>query len=137
MEKAIADRIRRLSYGNKHGSNNNITNSNNCKVDKNFNPNLRYPKNLIKFSRPVRKAIHPTQKPVALLEYLIKTYTLENEVVFDNCAGSFSTAIACLNTKRGFIGIEKEQNYFEIGCNRIFNKCNELDICTKNISIKK
>jgi len=63
--------------------------------------------------------LHPTQKPVALLEYLIKTYTLENETVLDNCMGSGSTGIACINTKRNFIGIEKDDKYFEIAKKRI------------------
>ena len=65
------------------------------------------------------KGVHPTQKPVALLEYLIKTYTLEGETVLDNCIGSGSTGIACLNTKRNFIGIEKDDKYFEIAKKRI------------------
>ena len=63
--------------------------------------------------------MHPTQKPVALLEYLIKTYTLENETVLDNCMGSGSTGVACVNTKRNFIGIEKVPNYFNIAKQRI------------------
>ena len=62
---------------------------------------------------------HPTQKPVSLLEYIIKTYTLEGETVLDNCAGSGSTAIACINTNRNFIGIEKDDKYFEIAKKRI------------------
>jgi len=65
--------------------------------------------------------LHPTQKPVALLEYLIKTYTNEGETVLDNCAGSFSTAIACINTGRRFIGYELDEKYFEIGKNRILD----------------
>ena len=63
--------------------------------------------------------LHPTQKPVKLLEYLIKTYTKEGEVVLDNCMGSGSTGVACLNINRKFIGIEKDEKYFEIACNRI------------------
>ena len=63
--------------------------------------------------------IHPTQKPVELLEYLIKTYTLEGEIVLDNTMGSGSTGIACINTKRNFIGIEKDDKYFEIAKKRI------------------
>ena len=78
----------------------------------------RYPKNLIKFNRDKDK-LHPTQKPVALLEYLAKTYTLENEIVLDNCMGSGSTGIACINTNRKFIGIEKEEKYFNIAKERI------------------
>ena len=63
--------------------------------------------------------LHPTQKPVALLEYLIKTYTLEGEMVLDNTMGSGSTGVACINTKRDFIGIEKDDKYFEIAKKRI------------------
>jgi len=63
--------------------------------------------------------LHPTQKPVDLLEYLIKTYTLEGETVLDNCMGSGSTGVACVNTKRNFIGIEKDDKYFEIAKKRI------------------
>lgn len=64
-------------------------------------------------------SLHPTQKPVALLEYLIKTYTNENELVLDNCMGSGSTGIACINTNRRFIGIEKDDKYFNIAKERI------------------
>jgi len=71
------------------------------------------------FSRGKEKVSHPTQKPVALLEYLIKTYTLENETVLDNCMGSGSTGVACKNLNRHFIGIEKDDKYFEIAKNRI------------------
>ena len=77
-----------------------------------------YPNSILDFKSET-KTIHPTQKPVALLEYLIKTYTLEGETVLDNCAGSFSTAIACLNTKRSFIGIEKDAHYFQVGKDRV------------------
>jgi DNA modification methylase len=62
---------------------------------------------------------HPTQKPVPLLEYLIKTYTLEGETVLDNCMGSGSTGVACMNTGRKFIGIEMDDNYFTIAKQRI------------------
>jgi len=68
--------------------------------------------------------IHPTQKPVTLFEYLIKTYTNEGDTVLDNCAGSGTTAIACLNTKRQFIVMEKEQKYYDMILKRVadFNK---------------
>ena len=80
----------------------------------------RYPKHLIEFSNASRKNhFHPTQKPTALLEYLIKTYTNEGETVLDNCMGSGSTGVACINTGRNFIGIEKEEKYFEIAKSRI------------------
>ena len=77
-----------------------------------------YPKTILTFPSEGRPQ-HPTQKPVALLEYLIKTYTLENETVLDNCMGSGSTGVACLNTKRDFIGIEKDDKYIEIAKKRI------------------
>jgi len=80
-----------------------------------------YPINLLKFARGNHKNIHPTQKPVALLKYLIKTYTNENEIVLDNCMGSGSTGVACLETDREFIGIEKDQTYFDIAQQRIAN----------------
>ena len=66
-------------------------------------------------------SLHPTQKPVALLEYLIKTYTNEGETVLDNCMGSGSTGVACVNTNRNFIGIELDENYFNIAKERINN----------------
>ena len=76
-----------------------------------------YPKSVLSFK--VEVGLHPTQKPVDLLEYLIKTYTNENEVVLDFTAGSFSTGVACLNTNRKGIMIEMDENYFNIGVNRI------------------
>lgn len=63
--------------------------------------------------------VHPTQKPVALMEYLIRTYTNEGDVVMDNCMGSGTTGVACINTGRGFIGIERDPDYFQIAENRI------------------
>ena len=84
--------------------------------------NKKYPKSILEFSNANQKGkIHPTQKPIALLEYLIKTYTNENETVLDNCAGSMSTVIAALNTKRNCIAIEKDTKYFEIGKERVTN----------------
>lgn len=79
-----------------------------------------YPTHVLKFnSVNSNSRQHPTQKPVSLLEYLIKTYTNEGETVLDNCAGSGSTGIAALNTGRKFIGIEKDRKYFDVMCNRI------------------
>lgn len=77
-----------------------------------------YPKNILKFKRDLPN-IHPTQKPVSLLEYLIKTYTNEGDLVLDNCMGSGSTGVACLNTNRNFIGIELDEDYFKIAKERI------------------
>ena len=83
------------------------------------NNGFRYPKRVLKFNR--QTGLHPTQKPVALLEYLIKTYTNENETVLDFTFGSCSTGVACLNTNRKFIGIELDDNYFDIGAERMRN----------------
>lgn len=80
---------------------------------------LRYPQSVQFFC--VERGLHPTQKPVALLEYLIKTYTNENETVLDFTAGSGSTGVACLNTNRKFIGIELDDKYFDIAKERIEN----------------
>ena len=76
------------------------------------------PKNIIKFDA-IKKKQHPTQKPVDLMEYLIKTYTNENETVLDFTMGSGSTGVACVNTNRNFIGIEMDDSYFEIAQQRI------------------
>ena len=83
------------------------------------------PQSILKYSKP-SKSLHPTQKPVALCEYLIKTYTLPGEVVLDNCIGSGTTAIACINTGRNFIGIEIEEKYVKIARERI-EKHKKLD----------
>ena len=77
-----------------------------------------YPKDVLNFG-VVMRPIHPTQKPVELLEYLIKTYTNEGETVLDNCMGSGSSGIACVNTNRNFIGMELDEKYFNIAVNRI------------------
>ena len=80
----------------------------------------RYPIDVQVFAKDTQKEkYHPTQKPVALLEWLIKTYTNKGELVLDNCMGSGSTGVACVNTGRDFIGIEKDKKYFEIAKNRI------------------
>ncbi|HED05652.1 MAG TPA: site-specific DNA-methyltransferase, partial [Ignavibacteria bacterium] len=82
----------------------------------------RYPKAILEISNASQKgAVHPTQKPVALMEYLIKTYTNEGETVLDFTMGSGTTGVACKNLNRNFIGIEKDEKYFEIAENRINN----------------
>ena len=84
-----------------------------------------YPTQILEYKYDKQK-LHPTQKPVALLEYLIKTYTDEEEIVLDNCMGSGSTGVACVNTNRKFIGIELEEKYFEIAKNRIKEARNNI-----------
>jgi site-specific DNA-methyltransferase (adenine-specific) len=78
----------------------------------------RYPLTVVDFTRD-RDKVHPTQKPVALMEYLIKTYTNPGDTVLDNCMGSGTTGVACVNTGRSFIGIEKDPGYFAIAQSRI------------------
>jgi site-specific DNA-methyltransferase (adenine-specific) len=76
-----------------------------------------YPRTILRYAQ--QTGHHPTQKPVPLLEYLIRTYTLLGETVLDNTMGSGSTGVACVNTQRNFIGIEKDANYYDIACSRI------------------
>ena len=83
----------------------------------NRDPNTRHPSSVQKFN--VQRGIHPTQKPVALMEYLIKTYTNEGETVLDFTMGSGTTGVACVNLGRSFIGIEMDENYFNIASDRI------------------
>ena len=79
-----------------------------------------YPRSLLEFSNANNKSkVHPTQKPVPLFEYLIRTYTNENETILDNCMGSGTTAIACLNTNRNYIGFELDETYFDLANERI------------------
>ena len=102
------------TYGNININNATITNT-----------GTRYPKSVISFSNGKSGKVHPTQKPVTLMEYLIKTYTNEGELVLDNCIGSGTTAIACINTNRNYIGFELDKGYFEIAQNRIINHSSE------------
>ena len=104
----------------------NLGNNNYGKFASHTNPSAnregdtkKYPRQLLEFKRP-HPPIFPTQKPVDLCEYLIKTYTNESEVILDNCMGSGSTGVACLNTNRRFVGIELDEKYF-IAKNRIEN----------------
>lgn len=83
----------------------------------------RNPITVLKFNR--ERGLHPTQKPVALLEYLVKTYTNEGDTVLDNCMGSGTTGVACANTGRRFIGIEKDDHWFEVARDRIERAFNE------------
>ena len=80
----------------------------------------KYPTSIMKFQKPHPSVcVHPTEKPVALLEYLVKTYTNEGDTVLDNCMGSGSTGVACQNTNREFIGMELDEKYYKIACERL------------------
>lgn len=86
-----------------------------------------YPKSILTFGSEF-KGVHPTQKPVSLCEYLIKTYTNEGDTVLDNCTGSGTTAIACISTNRNYIGFELDKTYFDIANKRIENHKNTYNI---------
>lgn len=89
---------------------------------RNADDGTRFPKSVIKINKSINKNLHPTQKPVELLEYLVKTYTDENMLVLDNTMGVGSTGVACKNTNRKFIGIELDEEYFNIASKRILDK---------------
>ena len=94
------------------------------KASNNYSNKKRYPKNVLTFNNRAKELnssqrVHPTQKPVALFEYLIKTYTNEGETVLDNCMGSGTTAIACMNTNRNYIGFELDEDYHKLSEKRI------------------
>jgi len=91
------------------------------KVNKNWKQEItytNYPVSVLNYNN-VTRSIHPTQKPIDLCEYLIKTYTNEGDLVLDNCMGSGTTAIAAINTKRHYIGIEQNKDYYDIASKRI------------------
>tara|TARA_R100000231_G_scaffold29289_1_gene26020 strand:+ start:30 stop:806 length:777 start_codon:yes stop_codon:yes gene_type:complete len=105
----------------------------NSKLSKDYNNTKSHPTDLISISRQqaecnVINRVHPTQKPVALMEYLIRTYTNENETVLDFTMGSGTTCIACKNTNRNYIGIEKDEKYFEIASKRINSHQQQLSL---------
>ena len=83
-----------------------------------INNGIRYPKDVVEFGHD-KVSYHPTQKPVALIEYLVRTYTNEGDTVLDNCMGSGSTAIACMNTNRNYIGFELNKEYYDLSIKRI------------------
>ena len=89
---------------------------------KNNSGQQRYPKDILTFKTKHKNRLHPTQKPLALMEYLIKTYTKELETVLDFTMGSGTTGVACCNTNRDFIGIELDKDYFKIAEQRIKNE---------------
>jgi len=87
----------------------------------------RYPSSIQLIKNPNNNSLHPTQKPLELLEYLVKTYSNESEIILDNTMGSGTTAIACLNTNRNFIGIELDEHYFAIAKKRVEEKRKEKE----------
>jgi len=127
--------IRRIHKGNlvkntPKGTHTKTSALNKLKVTPYIDNGTRYPTQIIKFNRDLNK-LHPTQKPVALMEYLIKTYTNSGETILDFAMGSSTTAIACLNTKRSFVGIEKDEHYFQVGKDRLEKHLLTLDYTPK------
>lgn len=88
----------------------------------NFQEWTNYPRSVLEFASDANP-VHPTQKPVALMEYLIRTYTNAGDAVLDNCMGSGTTGVSCMNTGRKFIGMEMDAGYFEVAKNRIEDAC--------------
>jgi site-specific DNA-methyltransferase (adenine-specific) len=100
------------------------------KHSKDYDPYLVYPISVQKFNRDSKKGVeklHPTQKPLLLIELLVKTYSNENDIVLDNTFGSCTTGIACINTNRSFIGIENNMDYFNISLKRVEEKRKEKE----------
>ena len=113
-------------YLNKVTKNNNYNSFNNI-ADYRAGSTDKYPTSVVKIAKPhPSAAYHATEKPTLLLEWLVKTYTNENDTVLDNCMGSGSTGVACVNTNRNFIGIELDENYFSIAKQRIYEVKNKL-----------
>ncbi len=108
-----------LIYKPRVNKRSNSTETNGAHGLSNLSEYTNYPKNILEFKN--ERGLHPTQKPVALLEYLIKTYTQENETVLDFTMGSGSTGVAARNLNRSFIGIELDEKYFDIAKERIEN----------------
>lgn len=104
----------------KNGTLGKLTDTNNKKVKEYKDTGKRYPTQLWKFNRDILTSnLHPTQKPLKLMEELVKTFSNEGDLILDNCIGSGTTAIACINTNRNFIGFELDENYYNISINRI------------------
>jgi site-specific DNA-methyltransferase (adenine-specific) len=123
MVKRLEAELKRLSHKSVNTTSSEHTKSMIGKSNNRYDNLYKYPNSIINIVAVMNnggeKLPHPTQKPVALFEYLIKTYTNEGDLVLDNCAGSGTTAIACLNTNRQFIVMEKEQKYFDIILKRV------------------
>ena len=125
FNKQMTEEIKPVNLSSKNGSTPSEVTNNNLVSSKQTGGNLlRNPKSIIKFNKPKPNSIdnngyHPTQKPVKLMEYLIKTYTNENEIVLDFTMGSGTTGVACKQLNRDFIGIELDKKYFKIAEKRI------------------
>lgn len=118
----VTDEANCYKYEHYCGKNNHISLK---RIKKKYDPNFVQPSDVLEFNVVPNRSgkLHPTQKPVELLEYLIRTYSNENDVVLDCCMGSCSTGVAALNTKRKFIGVEKDYGYFSVARDRMCSCC--------------
>lgn len=119
-----------LTKLNNNGSG--VYNKRTFKYSKGYDSSKKYPRSVIYRVRD-REILHATQKPVSLLEYLIETFSNENDVVLDNTMGSGTTGIACLNTNRNFIGIELDKKYFDIASKRILERQEEINASSRKL----
>ena len=140
MQPRKSDRIKQMQNGNsrkwnttrKDGEEVSFQTQYESKEWKDYDSNLKYPSTILEIpavaSNSHEKTKHPTQKPVALMEYLIKTYTNEGDTVLDFTMGSGTTGVACVNLNRKFIGIEKDSKYFELGKDRVLKQAGIIEL---------
>ena len=119
MKDRVGEKKECYKYDHYCGDNNHLSDLK--KQPKKYDPNKVQPSDVLEFNVvPNRNGkLHPTQKPIELLEWLIKTYSNEEDIILDNCMGSGTTGVACINTNRNFIGIELDENYFNVAKERI------------------
>jgi len=133
MQERKSERVKQMQKGNSKNWRSKYKEENEVAFQTNYEPrewtvydaDLKYPSTIIQIpavnSNGKEKVNHPTQKPIELFEYLIKTYTQEGEIVLDNCIGSGTTAIACINTNRNYIGFENDNTYYNLSLERVKN----------------
>lgn len=110
------------------GTEENIYNTGSLSGKEYFQEYTGYPNNVLRFDKESMNTFHPTQKPVRLLEYLIKTYSKKGDLILDNCMGSGTTAIACINTDRHYVGFETNFDYYTRAIDRIQNNVTQIDL---------
>lgn len=119
MEHVDAGRTHRVRAGIHNNDASRLFDADKYFSSEDYDPTVRYPRSVLRINREAGKKMHPTQKPVALMEYFIATYTNEGDTVLDFCMGSGTTAIACINLDRNFIGVESNEAYFDMAVTRV------------------